>query len=247
MAGMSRVIASSFPVGISISKSGIRMAAVIACSFAILMALPDWLRSLENGPKFRHVTHPASATTVADGSTQGLVKRGTSGVADLGQQHQVLADYLSRRYRVSSEALERFVRLAYSAGQMTKIDPLLILAVMAVESSFNPIAESVMGAKGLMQVIPQFHQDKLRTAHGAELNVLDPETNILVGAKVLREYASKTRGDYAAALGMYAGSGPDPANPYASKVLSERERLEAFLRRALEQPAPRALPLQDRT
>lgn len=245
MAGRIRAFASSSHAGISIPKSGIRMAAVIACSFAILMALPGWLRSLENGPKFLHMTHPA--TTMTQGSALGAVTRGTSGVADLGQQHQVLADYLSRRYRVSSEALERFVRLAYSAGQMTKLDPLLILAVMAVESSFNPIAESGMGAKGLMQVIPQFHQDKLRTVHGAELNVLDPETNILVGAKVLREYASKTGGNYAAALGMYAGSGPDPANPYASKVLSERERLEAFLRRALEQPAPRTLPVQERT
>lgn len=246
MAGTIRVLASSFPAGISIPKSGIRMAVVIACSFAILMALPGWLRSLENGPKFLHMTHPAD-TTIAEGSALGVMTRGTSSVADIGQRHQVLADYLSRRYRVSSEALERFVRLAYSAGQITKLDPLLILAVMAVESSFNPIAESGMGAKGLMQVIPQFHQDKLRTVHGAELNVLDPETNILVGAKVLREYASKTGGNYAAALGMYAGSGPDPANPYASKVLSERERLEAFLRRALEQTAPRTLPVQDRT
>jgi len=114
---------------------------------------------------------------------------------------------------------------------MTKLDPLLILAVMAVESSFNPIAESVMGAKGLMQVIPQYHQDKLRSPQGGELNVLDPETNILVGAKVLREYASRTGNDLAAALGLYAGAGPAPDNPYASKVLTERQRLEQFLRR----------------
>lgn len=228
-------------------RSAIRMSLVIACSFGILMSLPGWLRSLENGPKFLHLANPV-ATPSGDASTSGgIMARGTNGVAELGQQHQALADYLSRRYRVSSEALERFIRLAYSAGQMTKLDPLLILAVMAVESSFNPIAESVMGAKGLMQVIPQFHQDKLRTVHGAELNVLDPETNILVGAKVLREYASKTGGNYAAALGMYVGAGPDPATPYATKVLSERERIEAFLRRALEQPAPRALPTQERT
>ena len=222
------------------------MSLVIACSFAILMSLPGWLRTWESGPKFLHLAHPAGIPAGGMSPSLGIMSAGAGGVADLGQQHQVLADYLSRRYRVSSEALERFVRLAYS-GQMTKLDPLLILAVMAVESSFNPIAESGMGAKGLMQVIPQFHQDKLRTVHGAELNVLDPETNILVGAKVLREYASKTGGNYAAALGMYVGAGPDPANPYASKVLSERERLEAFLRRALEQSAPRALPVQERT
>jgi soluble lytic murein transglycosylase-like protein len=224
------------------------MSMVITCSFAILMSLPGWLRSLENGPKFRHLANPVVESTSTGPSPGAVASRTPGGVADLGHQQQALADYLARRYRVSSEALERFVRLAYSAGQMTKLDPLLILAVMAVESSFNPIAESGMGAKGLMQVIPQFHQDKLRSAHGTELNVLDPETNILVGAKVLREYASKTGGNYAAALGMYVGFGPDPANPYASKVLSERERLEAFLRRALDQqPAARALPVQERT
>lgn len=247
MAGSIRGIASSVPTGISIPRSGIRMSLVIACSFAILISLPGWLRALESGPRFLHLTHPAGTLSGGMSPGLGIMSGGTGGVADLGPQHQVLADYLSRRYQVSSEALERFIRLAYSAGQMTKIDPLLLLAVMAVESSFNPIAESGMGAKGLMQVIPQFHQDKLRTVQGAELNVLDPETNILVGAKVLREYASKTGGNYAAALGMYVGAGPDPAHPYASKVLSERERLEAFLRRALEQSTPRALPVQART
>lgn len=225
------------------------MTIVIAGSLAIFMALPGWLRSLENGPRFLHLSHPVGSAEAArpSTSTAGVAGLGAPGVGDLGRQHQALADYLARRYRVSSEALERFIRLAYAAGQMTKIDPLLILAVMAVESSFNPIAESGMGAKGLMQVIPQFHQDKLRTAHGAELNVLDPETNILVGAKVLREYASRTGGDYLAALGLYAGMGPDPANPYASKVLSERERLESFLRRALQQPVSRAVASADRT
>ena len=71
------------------------------------------------------------------------------------------------------------------------LDPLLVLAVIAVESRFNPIAESGMGAKGLMQIIPRFHLDKLRAA-GGEDAVFDPESNILVGARILQEYVYRT-------------------------------------------------------
>jgi soluble lytic murein transglycosylase-like protein len=114
---------------------------------------------------------------------------------------------------------------------MTKVDPLLILAVMAVESSFNPIAESVVGAKGLMQVIPEFHPEKFVGPLGGELNALDPETNILVGARVLREYATRSGEDLVAALRLYGGTGPDPANPYPARVLSERDRLQQVVHR----------------
>jgi soluble lytic murein transglycosylase-like protein len=208
-----------------------RMFLVVFASLATLVSLPSWLRHFEQSPRIAlhsQKLKDSAPPRVADTSTTVdplPVERAESA------HHQVLAQFLSKRYRVSSEALERFIQLAYSAGQMTKLDPLLILAVMAVESSFNPVAESEMGAKGLMQVIPHYHQDKLRTAHGRELNVLDPETNILVGAKVLREYASRTGNNLAAALGLYVGAGPDPSTPYASKVLSERHRLEQLLSR----------------
>jgi soluble lytic murein transglycosylase-like protein len=108
---------------------------------------------------------------------------------------------------------------------------------MAVESSFNPIAESVMGAKGLMQIIPEYHQDKLRSPHGGPANVLDPEINIVAGAKVLREYATRTDDDLAAALRLYGGVGADPQNPYASRVLSERQRMEQIVRRVQDRRA----------
>jgi soluble lytic murein transglycosylase-like protein len=217
------------------------MACVVFGSIAILVALPGWLRSLDNGPHFLYLAQPAVAAVADASAVEG--ERSSTAPSREALLQQALADFLSKRYRVSSEAVERFIRLAYSASQVTKLDPLLILAVMAVESNFNPIAESDMGAKGLMQVIPQYHQDKLKAPHGGELNVLDPETNILVGAKVLREYASRTGGDYVAALGLYGGTGP--GNPYASKVLSERGRLEEFLRRALQRAQP--LPVRSRT
>jgi len=245
MAESIRVTASSLQQAVEMPGTWLRMAIVISSSMAILIALPGWLRSLENGPSFLHLSHPV--VSASDAESGAVIEAAATASSRESLHHQALADFLSKRYRVSSEAVERFIRLAYSAAQMTKLDPLLLLAMMAVESSFNPIAESGMGAKGLMQVIPAFHQDKLKSPQGGALNVLDPETNILVGAKVLREYALKTGGDYVAALGLYGGTGTAPGNPYASKVLSERERIEEFVRRALQRPAGRALPTPERT
>jgi soluble lytic murein transglycosylase-like protein len=106
----------------------------------------------------------------------------------------------------------------------------LILAVMAIESLYNPVAESVMGAKGLMQVIPKYHLEKL-SDHGGEHALLDPEVNILVGTEILREYHRRL-GDLEAALQMYAGALDDPASQYSQKVLAERLRLEAVRQKA---------------
>ena len=223
----------------------LRLAVVVTSSLGIMISIPGWLRSLEDIPSplnYAQETAPLESQSAAP-----AVDQSTNGAVGDAARYQVLAEFLSKRYRVSGEALERFIRLADSAGQMTKLDPLLILAVMAVESSFNPIAESVTGAKGLMQVVPQYHQDKLRAPHGGELNVLDPETNILVGAKVLREYASRTGEDFAAALRLYGGTGPDPGNPYASRVLSERYRLEQFLRRVQQRTAVDAVASANKT
>lgn len=145
-------------------------------------------------------------------------------------QHKVLAGYLARRYRVAADATADLVGEAYAVGRAVGLDPLLILAVISVESRFNPIAESDMGAKGLMQVIPRFHTEKL-AVHGGQDAVLDPKTNILVGAQILKEYI-RLAGGLEAGLQMYNGAADDPAQGYAQKVMAERQRLEQTLRAA---------------
>jgi soluble lytic murein transglycosylase-like protein len=141
-------------------------------------------------------------------------------------EQQVVAEFIARRYRVAEEAAAGYVSIAYRAGAQHSVDPLLILAVMAIESRYNPVAESVMGAKGLMQVIPKYHQEKLLD-HGGEPALLEPEANILVGAQILREYQRRF-GDTEAALQMYAGAFDEPTSAYANKVFAEKARLEAL-------------------
>ena len=139
-----------------------------------------------------------------------------------------LAGFLAKKYRVSPNATRNMVRTAYTEGQRLGVDPLLIIAVMAVESSFNPIAESVAGAKGLMQVIPRYHVDKLGSDQDSA--VLDPQTNIQVGALILKEYIQRG-GSLAAGLQLYNGSPADPNNAYANKVMGEQQRLQQVVRR----------------
>ena len=150
-------------------------------------------------------------------------------------KQRAIANYLSRKYRVASDATEHLVGAAFDAGQQVGIDPLLILAVMAIESRFNPIAESVAGAKGLMQVIPKHHLDKF-FEHGGEEAVLDPMTNIQVGARILKENLRRT-GNLEAALQLYAGALSDTSSQYAQKVIAEKERLRQAVQRFERQPA----------
>ena len=141
---------------------------------------------------------------------------------------QVLIEYLSRRFLVAAAVTQRMVAAAHRAADEVGLDPLLVLAVIAVESRFNPIAESGMGAKGLMQIIPRFHLDKLN-AEGGEDAVFHPESNILVGARILQEYVYRT-GTIVAGLQQYNGASRDPSAYYAQRVMAERERLEEVVR-----------------
>ena len=148
---------------------------------------------------------------------------------DLPKEQAAVAFWLSKKYRVAPEPLSALVAEAYEIGTRAKIDPTLILAIMAIESSFNPFAESTMGAQGLMQVIPRFHQDKVPDGAGDKA-LLDPVINIKVGTHVLEE-AIRRRGGLIPGLQQYAGSS-DPTGAYANKVLAEKQRLEQAARRA---------------
>jgi soluble lytic murein transglycosylase-like protein len=145
----------------------------------------------------------------------------------LEREQRAVTEYIAKRYRVSDAAIAGYVAAAYRAGDEHSVDPLLILAVMAVESRYNPVAESTVGAKGLMQVIPKYHLEKLAD-HGGEDALLEPEVNIQVGTQILREYQRRFR-DTETALQMYAGAFDEPTSQYANKVFAERARLQ-FLR-----------------
>ena len=143
----------------------------------------------------------------------------------LDRQQAAVAQWLSRRYRVAPEPISRLVQEAWAIGQHAKLDPTLILAIMAVESSFNPFAQSSMGAQGLMQVMTKLHDDKYER-FGGNHAAFDPVTNLRVGVQVLKECIARA-GSLEAGLRFYVGAAnlADDGG-YAGKVLAE----QGFLR-----------------
>jgi soluble lytic murein transglycosylase-like protein len=136
-----------------------------------------------------------------------------------------VAQYLSRRYHVADEAVRPLVLAARQAGRESQLDPLLILAVMAVESSLNPFAESPVGAQGLMQVMTSVHSTRFGL-DGDQHNALEPVANIRVGSAILSD-AIRRGGSLERGLQLYVGAGNlSDDGGYASRVLAEMARLK---------------------
>lgn len=149
------------------------------------------------------------------------------GAVPLNSRMRGALDYVSRRYRVSTEALQPIFATAQNIGQELHLDPLLIIAVIGVESGFNPFSQSVFGAQGLMQVVPRFHHDKLPEE---DASFLDPVTNVQVGARVLKE-SIRRNGGLESGLQQFAGAANDANRRYATRVLAEKQRLEQAAQR----------------
>jgi hypothetical protein len=181
----------------------------------------DWLQAREEAR-----TDPAELVA-AQLAEPGAVARATAAnPSELPRQQAAVAHWIARRYRVAPEPISRLVKEAWSVGERVGVDPTLLLAIMAVESSFNPFAQSSVGAQGLMQVMTHIHNEKY-TAFGGRFAAFDPVTNLRVGAQVLKECISRA-GSLEAGLRWYVGAANLPHDGgYAVKVLSEQSHLRS--------------------
>ena len=143
---------------------------------------------------------------------------------ELTRQQSAVAHWLARRYKVAPEPISRLVKEAWNVAPRVGLDPTLILAIMAVESSFNPFAQSSVGAQGLMQVMTRVHNGKYER-FGGILAAFDPVTNLKVGVQVLKECIARA-GSVEAGLRYYVGAANQPTDGgYAGKVLAEQNHL----------------------
>ena len=141
------------------------------------------------------------------------------------RQQQWVTTWLSKRYRVANDATNMLVSTAYLTAREIKLDPLLILAVMAIESGLNPFAESPVGAQGLMQVMSKIHHEKFQDMGGVQA-ALNPVANIRVGSLILKDYVTRG-GSVEAGLKTYVGAaGFATDSGYGSRVLAEYRRLK---------------------
>lgn len=145
---------------------------------------------------------------------------------DLPRQQAAVAYWLSTKYRVAPEPLGALVAEAYQIGEKAEVEPVLLLAIMAIESGFNPFAQSPMGAQGLMQVMTKVHSEKYEGFGGAHA-AFDPVTNLRVGARVLEDCISRRGGSAEGGLRCYVGATSTISDGgYVSKVMAEFNRLK---------------------
>lgn len=200
--------------------------------------LRSWLQARQEA----EADNVSQATAGNEATLIAAVDRATAtNPQQLPKNQAAVAYWLAKKYRVAPEPLAVLVSEAYQVGKETKLDPTLILAIMAVESSFNPFAQSSVGAQGLMQVMTKIHTDKYQH-FGGHFAAFDPVTNLKVGVKVLQECIERA-GSLEGGLKYYVGAAnlPDDGG-YAAKVLAEHFRIKQVANGRSNPQEPAAKP-----
>jgi len=131
-----------------------------------------------------------------------------------------------------AERAEEWRPAVERAAREFRVDPDLLLAMIAVESGGDPRAVSSAGARGLMQLMPPTAEEKagqLGIEDWDAERLFDPETNVRLGAAYLRDQLRAFEGDLALALAAYnAGPGNVRAWLRREPGLSSGECLRKF-------------------
>lgn len=196
--------------------------AVLAAPSATLMDVPSGSFMTPAANAERAMSTPSVQVPM---QTTRQITEEDSKIAGTPRQQQWVTAWLAKRYRVAGDATNMLVSAAYLTAKEIKLDPLLILAVMAIESGLNPFAESPVGAQGLMQVMSKIHHKKFQDLGGIKA-ALNPVANIKVGSIILKDYVQRG-GSVEAGLKMYVGAAAfETDSGYGSKVLAEYRRLQ---------------------
>jgi soluble lytic murein transglycosylase-like protein len=187
-----------------------------------------WLHLRHGSPAEGVATVAAAApkdTAAPADDVSPLARATATDPAELTKPQAAVATWISRRYKVAPEPISRLVQEAWQVGQHYGVEPTLILAIMAVESSFNPFAQSSVGAQGLMQVMTKVH-DKKYEAFGGAHAAFDPVTNLRVGVEVLKECIGRAGSVYDGLRHYVGAANMTSDGGYAGKVLGEHQNLK---------------------
>jgi len=225
---------------LDVSHNGMALlGTVLLAAMVTLFAQPD-LRHQAEQQLLGWLLQRQMPVSAATQSTETAPANAVDNIAqaDLPKAQANVALWLSRKYRVASEPLSILVAEAFAVGKKAQLDPTLILAVMAIESRFNPYAQSPVGAQGLMQVLTRVHTDKYEH-FGGELAAFDPVANLRVGVKVLQD-CIKQAGSTEGGLRLYVGAVSSDGAGYINKVMAEHLRIQSV---ALGKPMPTTFPV----
>jgi len=160
-----------------------------------------------------------SFSTALQASTEGHAIAGMT-----NSQAQALRSYIARKYKIAHSVAGALISTTFVVGREMNLDPQLLLAVIAIESRYNPYAESHVGAQGLMQVMTRVHKEKFEPYIDGPIAALNPIANIRVGSQILRD-CIKRRGSVEGGLACYVGATGPGDGGYGAKVLAERRRI----------------------
>jgi len=149
------------------------------------------------------------------------------------EQRDALESYIARKFWVGKSVIHRLTETVFIVAHEYDVHPLLLLALMSVESRFNPYAESGAGAQGLMQVMTRVHKDKFEKLGQEEDAAFHPQHNIWVGTQILRD-CIKRRGSITNGLKCYVGASGSDDGGYSNKVLAEQRRMAIAAKVALQ-------------
>ena len=222
-----------------VSHNTLAMLGLVAVVGVVFLAgRPDVRHRLEHqtlGWLTDRATNRAMASDDAEAASQDIllamaepeaIQRATAtDPSELSRQQAAVAYWIARRYSVAPEPISRLGQEAWDVGQRVGLEPTLVLAIMAIESGFNPFAQSHVGAQGLMQVMTGIHREKYEVFGGRNA-AFDPVTNLRVGVQVLKDCIRRA-GSVEGGLKYYVGAANMTHDGgYGAKVLAE----QAFLR-----------------
>lgn len=167
----------------------------------------------------RFTTAQINFANAIDASVAGRLAPGLTAA-----QARALRNYLGRKYRIAESVAGAIVNTVFVMARERGLEPQLVLAVIAIESRYNPFAESHVGAQGLMQVMTSVHKDKFKVFQEGVTAALNPIANIWVGTQIL-ENCIRRRGSVQAGLACYVGATGPSDGGYGAKVLAERRRI----------------------
>ncbi|MCE2781988.1 transglycosylase SLT domain-containing protein [Limnohabitans sp.] len=184
------------------------------------LSLLSWLDARQDGASDISATGPADVLVHA---------KEAAGPWALSEQQEAVTRGLSRRFKLSPEPLGSLVSEAWLLGDRIQVSPTLLLAVMAIESRFNPFASGAQGGMGLMQIEPQAQHLAL-LPFGGPLVAFDPLTNLRVGAQHLQTLIEQSASVEAALLLYATATGQRNSADYTHRVLAEQKLLDNMVR-----------------
>ncbi len=170
-------------------------------------------------PEFASLSHLVSTPQYVDSLLLALSDEANPPPLIPAESQAILATKIARKYDVPPLVAQQIVAAAHSEAKANDLDPLLVLSVIAAESSFNPKAQNKSGAMGLMQAIPRWHRDKIKNLGISNSQLLSVEPNVRLGVVILKEYLRLSNGNMTLALQKYNGSVKDRSKSYSNKIM----------------------------